>query len=49
MFSPDVPIRIDYHGKRVSMEHGKIAGLLAGLGQLNCSELALKRIVNKRG
>ena len=42
VFSPEVPIRLDYHGKRVDLTHGPLAGLLMGLGQLNCSELRLK-------
>lgn len=42
VFSPEVPIRLDYQGKRVDLTHGPLAGLLMGLGQLNCSELRLK-------
>ena len=49
MFSPDVPIRLDYHGKRVDMEQGTLAGILVGLAQLNCSELQLKRINHRHG
>ncbi|KAJ8968662.1 hypothetical protein NQ314_002185, partial [Rhamnusium bicolor] len=49
VFSPDVPIRLDYHGKRVDMTHGSLPGLLMGLGQLNCSELRLKRITYRHG
>lgn len=49
VFSPDVPIRLDYHGKRVDMEQGTLAGLLVGLAQLNCSELRLKRINHRHG
>lgn len=49
IFSPEVPIRLDYQGKRVDMSHGPLAGLLMGLGQLNCSELCLKRISNRHG
>lgn len=41
LFSPEVPIRLDYQGKHVDMTHGPLAGLLMGLGQLNCSELRL--------
>lgn len=44
MFSPEVPIRLDYVGKRVDLSAGPVAGLLMGLGQLNCSELTLKRL-----
>ncbi|CAH2011940.1 unnamed protein product [Acanthoscelides obtectus] len=49
VFSPDVLIRLDYHGKRVDMTHGSLPGLLMGLGQLNCSELRLKRINYRHG
>jgi len=49
ILSPDVPIRLDYHGKHVSMEQGTLAGLLIGLGQLNCSELYLKRLNCRSG
>lgn len=49
LFSPDVLIRLDYHGKRVDMTHGPLPGLLMGLGQLNCSELRLKRLSNRHG
>lgn len=49
VFSPDVPIRLDYNGKRVELSHGPLAGLLMGLGQLECSELTLRRITHKHG
>ncbi|XP_065221759.1 autophagy-related protein 2 homolog A [Planococcus citri] len=49
IFSPDVPIRLDYEGKRVDMSHGPLAGLIMGLGQLNCSELKLKKLCNRQG
>jgi hypothetical protein len=49
LFSREVPIRLDYEGKRVDMSHGPLAGLLMGLGQLNCSELRLKRISYRHG
>ncbi|CAN8009581.1 unnamed protein product, partial [Ixodes pacificus] len=49
VFSPDVPIRLDYHGKRVAMDQGALAGLLMGLGQLNCLELTLKRLCYRQG
>ncbi|XP_033110504.1 autophagy-related protein 2 homolog A-like [Anneissia japonica] len=48
-FSPAVPIRLDYQGKRVTMEQGTFIGLLVGLAQLNCSELTLKRIHYRHG
>ena len=40
----DVPIRIDYSAKYVDLTQGAVAGLLAGLTSLNCSELTLKKI-----
>nr|XP_018917848.1 PREDICTED: autophagy-related protein 2 homolog B isoform X1 [Bemisia tabaci] len=49
IFSPEVPIRVDYEGKHVDMTHGPLAGLLLGLGNLNCSELALKRLIHRHG
>ena len=49
LFSPEVPIRLDYHGKRVELSHGPLAGLLMGLGQLQCSEIRLKRIAYRHG
>jgi hypothetical protein len=49
LFSPDVPVRVDYQGKRVDMTHGPLAGLLMGLAQLNCSELRLKRLSYRHG
>nr|CAD7409150.1 unnamed protein product [Timema cristinae] len=49
IFTPEVPIRLDYQGKHVDMTHGPFAGLLMGLGQLNCSELRLKRISYRHG
>lgn len=48
-FSPDVLIRIDYHGKRVQMEQGAVKGLILGLGQLNASEIRLKRLCYRHG
>lgn len=49
IFSPDVPIRLDYQGKRVELSHGPLAGLLMGLGQLQCSEIRLKKISYRSG
>ncbi|KAF7991887.1 hypothetical protein HCN44_010688 [Aphidius gifuensis] len=49
IFSPEVLVRLDYHGKRVDLSHGPLAGLLMGLGQLNCSELRLKRLTHRHG
>ena len=49
IFSPDVLIRVDYHGKRVDMQQGTLAGLIVGLAQLNCSELRLKRLDHRHG
>ena len=49
MFTRDVPIRIDYSAKYVDLTQGAVAGLLAGLTSLNCSELTLKRIRYQNG
>ncbi|XP_052756582.1 autophagy-related protein 2 homolog A isoform X3 [Galleria mellonella] len=49
VFSPEVPVRLDYVGKRVDLSAGPVAGLLLGLGQLNCSELTLKRLDYRLG
>lgn len=49
IFSPDVPVKLDYQGKRVDMTHGPLAGILMGLGQLNNSELKLRKISYKHG
>ncbi|CAH1792670.1 unnamed protein product [Owenia fusiformis] len=49
VFSPDVPIRLDYTGKRIDFGHGTFAGLIVGLAQLNCSELRLKRLNHRHG
>ncbi|XP_022818068.1 autophagy-related protein 2 homolog A isoform X1 [Spodoptera litura] len=49
VFKCDVPIRLDYVGKRVDLSAGPIAGLLMGLAQLNCSELLLKKLEFKLG
>ncbi|XP_032229224.2 autophagy-related protein 2 homolog B isoform X2 [Nematostella vectensis] len=49
IFSPEVPIRLDYQGKHVDMDQGTLAGLLIGLAQLNCSELTLKRLCCRSG
>ncbi|XP_063976895.1 autophagy-related protein 2 homolog B [Diachasmimorpha longicaudata] len=49
IFAPEVLVRLDYHGKRVDLTHGPLAGLLMGLGQLNCSELRLKRLTYRHG
>jgi autophagy-related protein 2 len=44
LFAPAVPIRIDYVGKYVDLTQGALTGLLAGLAQLNCSEITLKQL-----
>jgi len=49
IFSPSVPIRIDYVGKYVDMSQGALTGLLAGLAQLNCSEITLRQLDFKQG
>lgn len=46
-FEPAVQIRIDYHGKRVELSRGPLAGLIMGLGQLQASEFKLKAIKSK--
>ncbi|XP_068195039.1 autophagy-related protein 2 homolog B isoform X2 [Antennarius striatus] len=48
-FTCEVPIRLDYHGKHVSMEQGTFAGIIIGLTQLNCSELKLRRLCYRQG
>ncbi|XP_060119197.1 autophagy-related protein 2 homolog B isoform X2 [Heteronotia binoei] len=48
-FTSEVPVRLDYHGKHVSMDQGTLAGILIGLAQLNCSELKLKRLCYRHG
>eukprot|EP00066_Takifugu_rubripes_P026085 XP_011615351.1 PREDICTED: autophagy-related protein 2 homolog B isoform X2 [Takifugu rubripes] len=48
-FTSEVPIRLDYHGKHVSMEQGTFAGIIMGLTQLNCSELKLRRLCYRQG
>ncbi|CAF0882237.1 unnamed protein product [Didymodactylos carnosus] len=52
VFSPSVPIRLDYHGKlrnELLFEQGPFLNLLIGLAQLNKVDLNLKRIFYKRG
>lgn len=49
IFSPEVPIIVDYQGKRVELSHGPVAGLVMGLGQLNCSKVHLKKISYRHG
>jgi len=49
VFSPAVPIRVDYVGKYVDLTQGALTGILAGLAQLNCSELTLKQLDLKQG
>lgn len=49
VFHPDVSINIDYQGKRVELSHGTIAGLIMGLGQLNCSKIILKSFKYRHG
>lgn len=48
-FARDVPIRIDYSAKYMDLAHGVVAGLLAGLTSLNCSELTLKKVHYRNG
>jgi len=49
IFSPEVPIRLDYRGKRMDMTHGPLAGILMGLAQLNCLEVQLRKINHRHG
>ena len=42
-------MKIDYHGKRVILDHGPVAGLLMGLAQLHNSEIKLKSIIYRQG
>ena len=46
IFSPEVPIRVDYKGKNVrgdkNLISNPVTNLLIGLAQLNCSELRLR-------
>lgn len=49
IFSPSVPIRIDYVGKYVDLTQGALTGILAGLAQLNCSEITLRHLEFKQG
>uniref|UniRef100_A0A1A7WU61 Autophagy related 2B n=1 Tax=Iconisemion striatum TaxID=60296 RepID=A0A1A7WU61_9TELE len=48
-FTSEVPIRLDYHGKHVSMDQGTFAGIVFGLTQLNCSELKLRQLCYRQG
>uniref|UniRef100_A0A3Q3ERI5 Autophagy related 2B n=1 Tax=Kryptolebias marmoratus TaxID=37003 RepID=A0A3Q3ERI5_KRYMA len=48
-FTSEVPIRLDYHGKHVSMDQGTFAGIIFGLTQLNCSELKLRQLCYRQG
>lgn len=51
VFSPEVPITIDYHGKHIDIhsQFGAVGGLLIGLGELNHAELTLKKVHIKTG
>jgi len=49
IFSPPVPIRIDYHGRRVDMQQGPLIGLLIGLTHLTESQVTLKRVAFRHG
>ena len=49
VFSPSVPIRIDYVGKYVDLTQGALTGILAGLATLNCSELTLRQLELRQG
>ncbi|CAJ0589456.1 unnamed protein product [Cylicocyclus nassatus] len=51
IFSPPVPIYVDYHGKnRVNMEKdGAVVGVIAGFGHLHQAEFELNEIVYRNG
>ncbi|CAH2094707.1 unnamed protein product [Euphydryas editha] len=49
VFTPEVPIRLDYVRKCFDMSVGPLAGLIMGLGHLNYSELTLKRLDHRSG
>merc|ERR1719153_1085376 len=49
VFSPSVPIRVDYVGKYVDLTQGALTGILAGLAQLNASEITLRQLDFKQG
>ncbi|KAL5272819.1 hypothetical protein ACHWQZ_G000851 [Mnemiopsis leidyi] len=53
VFSPEVPIRVDYKGKNVrgdkNLISNPVTNLLIGLAQLNCSELRLKSLCYRQG
>lgn len=48
-FSPEVPIRVDYHAKHMDLQQGALAGILMGLADLDRSELIIKRIQANHG
>lgn len=48
-FSQDVPIKLNYQGKKVDMTNGAIQGILLGLGRLDDSELTLKSFSHCQG
>lgn len=48
VFTPDVPVRLDYVGKHIDVEH-RLQGLLIGLAQLNRAELKLKSLHLRQG
>ncbi|XP_063692394.1 autophagy-related protein 2 homolog A-like isoform X2 [Bolinopsis microptera] len=53
VFSPEVPIRVDYKGKNIrgdkNLISNPVTNLLIGLAQLNCSELRLKSLCYRQG
>lgn len=48
VFTPDVPVRLDYVGKHIDVEH-RLQGLVIGLAQLNRAELRLKSLNLRQG
>ncbi|CAH8827720.1 unnamed protein product [Trichobilharzia szidati] len=48
-FYPDLPIHLDYHGRRLDLSGGSFHGLLAMLLQLTNAEFTIPRRVYQRG
>lgn len=48
VFTPDVPVRLDYAGKHIDVER-KLEGLVIGMTQLNRASLTLKSLHLRQG
>lgn len=48
VFTPDVPICVDYVAKHIDIEQ-KLPGIIGGLGHLTKAELRLKSLHFKQG